>query len=98
MPESLRNAIDAYGDIIEGIEELDLLQRSLVSRSKGKLRLLDGSMLSGTILRGMHLAQRGALVIGYSLMVKRRNAWCNAWAEIYFKILASLRLCARIMI
>lgn len=45
IQESLRNAIDAYADLIEGIEELEILQKSLVSRSKGKFRLLDGSML-----------------------------------------------------
>jgi hypothetical protein len=45
IPESLNNAIDAYAELIEGIEDLEILQKGLVSRLKGKLRLLDGSIL-----------------------------------------------------
>jgi len=45
IPESLRETIDAFGDLIEGTEEFEIIQTTLVSRSKGKLRLSDGSML-----------------------------------------------------
>jgi hypothetical protein len=45
MPESLSNAIEACAELIEGIEDLEILQKSQVSRLKGKLRLLDGSIL-----------------------------------------------------
>jgi len=45
MHNSLRSTIDAYGDLIEGIEDLEVVQKSLVSRVKMKLRLFDGSML-----------------------------------------------------
>jgi len=45
MDDRLRSTIDAYGDLIEGIEDLEIVQKSLVSRVKVKLRLFDGSML-----------------------------------------------------
>jgi hypothetical protein len=45
IPERLRETIDDFGDLIEGIEELEIIQTTLVSRSKGKLKLLDGTML-----------------------------------------------------
>ena len=44
MHDSLRSTIDAYGDLIEGIEDLEIVQKSLVSRVKVKLRLFDGSI------------------------------------------------------
>ena len=45
MQDSLRNTIDAYADIIEGVEDLEISQKNVVSRLKVKLRLFDGSML-----------------------------------------------------
>ena len=46
MQDSLTSTINAYKDLIEGIEELEVVQKSMVSRLKAKLRLFDGSMLS----------------------------------------------------
>jgi len=45
MQDSLRNTIDAYADIIEGMEDLEIAHKNVVSRLKAKLRLFDGSML-----------------------------------------------------
>jgi len=45
MQDSLRNTIDAYADIIEGVEDLEISQKNVVSRLKVKLRVFDGSML-----------------------------------------------------
>jgi len=45
MQDSLSRTIDAYGDLVEGIEDLEIAQKGLASRLKVKLRLFDGSML-----------------------------------------------------
>ena len=45
MQDSLRSTLDAYADIIEGVEDLEIAQKNVVSRIKAKLRLFDGSML-----------------------------------------------------
>jgi len=45
MQDNLRNTIDAYADIIESVEDLEISQKNVVSRLKVKLRLFDGSML-----------------------------------------------------
>lgn len=45
MQHSLRNTLEAYADIIEGMEDLEIVEKNLVSRLKVRLRLFDGSML-----------------------------------------------------
>ena len=45
MQDSLRSTLDAYADIIEGVEDLEIAQKNVVSRIKAKLRLFDGTML-----------------------------------------------------
>ena len=45
MQDYLRNTIDAYADIIESVEDLEISQKNVVSRLKAKPRLFDGSML-----------------------------------------------------
>ena len=34
MRDSLRNTIDAYADIIEGVEDLEIVQKNVVSKLK----------------------------------------------------------------
>jgi len=45
MQDCLRKTLEAYSDIIESVEDLEIAEKNLVSRLKVKLRLFDGSIL-----------------------------------------------------
>jgi len=77
MQDRLRSTIDAYPGLIEDAEDLEIIQKSMVSRLKAKLRLFDGSMLS---IREVRIKEE---VIAYSYYWLRSNetvimGWDNA--------------------
>ena len=45
MEDRLRNTVKEFEDIIEAIEDLEIVEKNLVSKLKVKLRLFDGTML-----------------------------------------------------
>ena len=45
MQDSLAHMVKTYSDIVETMEDLEIIEKNLVSRLKVKLRLFDGSML-----------------------------------------------------
>jgi len=45
IEENLRKTVEEFTDIVEAIEDLEIVEREAVSKSKAKLRLFDGSML-----------------------------------------------------
>jgi len=45
MQDCLQNTLEAYLEIIESVEDLEIGEKNLVSRLKVKLRLFDGSIL-----------------------------------------------------
>ena len=45
MQDNLAHMVKTYSDIVETMEDLEIIEKNLVSRLKVKLRLFDGSIL-----------------------------------------------------
>jgi hypothetical protein len=45
MEETLKQALEEYADIVEGIDTLEILEEEQIAKTKAKLRLFDGSVL-----------------------------------------------------
>ena len=45
MENRLKQTVKTFSDIVEAIEDLEIVEREIVSKIKAKLRLFDGSML-----------------------------------------------------